>query len=348
MRPRPTSVDESVTRVAIVNDVAGVGSLQTRILNQAGDDAAFIDLPKPGGSWPLYAKVFTVPVRLAQYVPIIRKLRRGDYDVIHIHFLSHGFIGPLIGKPFVLHGHGHDVHTNLKNPFYRAISRYAMKRARAIYYVTPDLAPFLAGFEDKSHLLPNPLEPMFFANVKPPTQLRKVLFFTRLYPIKGPEEIFESTPELAKLVDVSAISWGPLGPALREKFGHVVRFIDRVPREQVPALIDSFDAVIGQMKLGILSLSELEAMARGRVVFMHLDRSLYPDDPPPVVDVRDGVELVAAVRRLQQDPAAMRRLSDAGRDWVARHHSVEGFLRVLRAGYGEAKPDVEPAPVAVS
>lgn len=336
-----------MTRVAIVNDVAGVGSLQTRILNQAGDEAAFIDLPKPGGSWPLYAKVFTVPVRLAQYVPIIRKLRRDDFDLVHIHFLSHGFIGPLIGKPFVLHGHGHDVHTNLRNPFYRWVSRFAMKRARAIYYVTPDLAPFLADFADKSYLLPNPLEPMFFTKVKPPAELRRVLFFTRLYPIKGPEEIFESTPELARLVDVSAISWGPLGPALRERFGHAVHFIDRVPREQVPALIDSFDAVIGQMKLGILSLSELEAMARGRVVLMRLDRSLYPDDPPPVVDVRDGQELVEAVRRLQRDPREMRRLSDAGRDWVARHHSVEGFLKVLRRGYGLGEAVAEPSPVTV-
>jgi glycosyltransferase involved in cell wall biosynthesis len=336
-----------VTRVAIVNDVAGVGSLQTRILNQAGDDAAFIDLPKPGGSWPLYAKVFTVPVRLAQYVPIVRKLRRGDYDLIHIHFLSHGFIGPLIGKPFVLHGHGHDVHTNLKNPFYRALSHFAMKRARAIYYVTPDLAPFLTDFADKSYLLPNPLEPMFFANVKPPTDLRKLLFFTRLYPIKGPEEVFGSTPELARFVDVSAISWGPLGPMLRERFGHAVHFIDRVPREEVPSLIDSFDGVIGQMKLGILSLSELEAMARGRVVFMRLDRSLYPDDPPPVVDISDGPELVEAVQRLQQDPDELRRLSDQGRDWVARHHSVDGFLRVLRRGYGVEERIEEPSPVPV-
>jgi glycosyltransferase involved in cell wall biosynthesis len=339
-----------LTRIAIINDVAGVGSLQTRILNGAGYEAEFIDLPKPGGSWPLYAKLLILPARLAAYVPIILRLRRGEYDLVHVHFVSQGFIGVLSGKPFVIHGHGHDLHTNMKNPLLRWISRAAMKRARAIFYVTPDLAPHVDEFASKAYLLPNPLEPAFFNNVEPPRQLRKVLLFTRLYPIKGPEEVFEAAPELAKLVDVSAISWGPLGPALREKYGHTVHFVDRVPRDQVPHLIDSYDAVIGQMKLGILSLSELEAMARGRLVFMRLDRSLYPNDPPPVVDVADGTALVEAVRRLQADPAEMERITAAGRAWVARRHGVDGFLRTLGHGYGatEAEPIAPPAAVPVA
>ncbi len=106
-----------------------------------------------------------------------------------------------------------------------------------------------------------------------------------------------------------------------------------MPHEQVPSLIDGFDAVIGQMKLGILSLSELEAMARGRIVFMRLDRSLYPGDPPPVVDVSDGDELLAAILRLQNDADEIARLSNAGREWVARRHGLESYLSVLRQGY---------------
>ena len=324
-------------RIAIVNDVAGVGRLQAKLLNASGYSADFIDLPKPGASWPLYAKFLILPVRLALYVPIIWRIRRGNYDLVHIHFVSQGFIGQLAGKPYFVHAHGHDLHTNMANPVLRWVSRRAMTRARAIFYVTPDLAQYLTEFRSKSYLLPNPLEPEFFEKVQTPTKLRKVLIFTRLYPVKGPEEIFEAAPRLAKSVDLTAISWGPMAVRLRERFGQFVKFIDRVPHRQVASLIDGFDAVIGQMKLGILSLSELEAMARGRIVFMRLDQSLYADDPPPVVDVKSGDELVAAVERLQNDSDEVARLSNAGREWVARRHGLESYFKVLREGYSEER-----------
>ncbi len=320
-------------RIAIVNDVAGVGSLQARILNAAGYSADFIDLPKPGASWPFLAKLLVLPVRLVQYIPIIRQLRDTNYDFVHIHFVSQGFIGQFVGKPYFIHGHGHDLHANMSNPLLRWVSRRAMKGARAIFYVTPDLAQYLAEFRSKSYLLPNPLEPEFFQGVTAPSALRKVLIFTRLYPVKGPEEIFAASPQLAKSVELTAISWGPMSGRMREMFGRYVKFIDRVPHEQVPSLIDGFDAVIGQMKLGILSLSELEAMARGRIVFMRLDQSLYADDPPPVVNVGGGEDLEAAILRLQKDPAEIARLSKAGREWVARRHGLESYLTVLRRGY---------------
>jgi glycosyltransferase involved in cell wall biosynthesis len=284
-----------------------------------------------------------LPFRLALYVPIISRLRRDSYDWLHVHFASQGFIGLLARKPFFVHAHGADLHINLKNPLLRWVSRRSMQKARAIFYVTPELLPYLTEFRSKSHLLPNPLEPVFFQELKLPASLRKVLIFTRLYPIKGPEQIFEATPELSELVSLTAVSWGPLSAGLSERYGKFVTFIGRVPRDEVPRLLDGFDAVIGQMRLGILSLSELESMARGRVVFMHLDRSLYVDDPPPVVDVADAGALVAAVRRLQKDPDEMSRLAHAGRDWVSRHHSVEGYLRILGGVYATAGLPLTPA-----
>jgi glycosyltransferase involved in cell wall biosynthesis len=315
-----------------------VGSLQAKLLNAAGYSATFIDLPKPGATWPLWAKVLTLPVRLARYVPIVWHLRRRNFDLVHIHFVSQGFIGRFVGKPYFVHAHGHDLHTNMANPLLRWVSRLGLKHARAIFYVTPDLAQYLTEFRSKSYLLPNPLEPEFFENVQPPTGLRKVLIFTRLYPVKGPGEIFAAALVLSKSVELTAISWGPMAAGLRERFGQYVKFIDRVPHQLVAGLIDGFDAVIGQMKLGILSLSELEAMARGRPVFMRLDNSLYPDDPPPVVDVKDGEELVAAVLRLQASPGEMERVGSSGREWVARNHGVDGYLKVLRRVYEQGAP----------
>jgi len=338
-------VKNSLPRIAIVNDVAGVGSLQARVLRDAGYAVDFIDLPKPGASWPLYAKMLILPVRLALYLPIVWRLRRRPYAWVHIHVVSYGLLGMLAGKPFYVQGHGYDVHTSLAKPMIGWLSRVAMRRARAIFYVTPDLAPFLAEFHAKAYLLPNPLEPAFFEGVRVPGKLEKMLLFTRLYPIKAPEAVFAASPELAKSVTLAAIAWGPMTEQLRETYGRYVEFIDRVPHDQAPALVDRFDAVIGQMKLGILSLSELEAMARGRVVFMHLDGSLYAEDPPPVVQVDDAAGLVAAVRRLQERPQEMLQLSLAGREWIARHHTAQSHLRVLRSVVGVVE---EPANEAVA
>jgi O-antigen ligase/glycosyltransferase involved in cell wall biosynthesis len=331
--PKRTARASHPLRVAVVNDIAGVGSLQARLLREAGYAADFMDLPKPGASLPFPAKLLLLPVRLVAYIPVIWRLRRTPYDWLHIHFVSQGFIALLVGKPYFIHGHGADLHTNLHNPLLRWVSRLSMRHAKAIFYVTPDLEPYLKEFKSKAHLLPNALEPAFFEGIHPPVELRKVLIFTRLYPIKGPEAIFEAVPALSELVSLTAISWGPLSAGLRERYGGLVRFIDRIPHEQVPSMVDGFDAVIGQMKLGILSLSELESLARGRVVFMHLDRALYADDPPPVVDVADGAALVAAMRRLQSDRDERQRRSHAGREWVARHHSVKNHLRILRQAY---------------
>jgi O-antigen ligase len=336
--------DPQVNRVAVINDVAGMGRLQARVLNEAGYSADFIELPKPGARWSPFVKLLIMPLRLAMYLPVIGQVRRIAYDWLHIHFASQGFIGVLAGKPFFVHAHGADLHINLTNPLLRWVSRLAMQKATAIFYVTPELLQYLTEFRSKSYLLPNPLEPAFFEEISLPPSLRKILIFTRLYPIKGPEEIFEATPELSELVSLTAVSWGPLSARLSDRYRKFVTFINRVPHEQIPSMVDGFDAVIGQMRLGILSLSELESMARGRVVFMHLDRSLYMDDPPPVVDVADAAGLVAAVRRLQQDPAEMSRLARAGREWVARHHSAENYLRILRGVYATSGLPLSPVP----
>src|SRR5207249_11305258 len=212
----------SLPRIAIVNDVAGIGRLQARVMSEAGYAVDFLDLPKPGASLPLYAKVLILPIRIAAYLPIIWRLRRAEYAWVHVHFLSYGLFGWLTGKPYYVHGHGHDVHTNLAKPLIGWISRLGMRHARAIFYVTPDLAPYLAEFREKAYLLPNPLEPAFFDGVETPSKLEKVLLFTRLYPIKAPEQVLAASPELAKFVSMSAIAWGPLTAELREKYGRFV------------------------------------------------------------------------------------------------------------------------------
>ncbi len=320
-------------RVALVNDVAGVAQVEMEILKGAGFEVDFYELPLLGASWPAIAKALALPVRLAAYLPVIRKLRRGNYQLLHIHFVSQGVVGLAVGKPFFIHAHGSDLHANFKNPLKRALSLLVLRRARGIFYVTPNLRTYLEPFAQKAHLLGNPLDISLFPPRRTISTISEVLIFTRLDQIKGVDRIFERAPELAALVNLTTIAWGPLTGDYAKRYAPFVRFIAPVPHNEIPTLLQQFDAVVGQMGQGVLGLSELEALGAGRIVFANLDVKLYPDDPPPVVDIKDGGELVRELRSLMGNPDQIQALSQAGPHWVERHHSPQKHLEGLRREY---------------
>jgi glycosyltransferase involved in cell wall biosynthesis len=335
-----------VGRVAIVNDVAGVARLEVVALRDAGWQADFHDLPKPGAGWPRWLKPVALPLRILFSIPVILRLRRGSYDAVHVHFVSQGFVGAASGRPFFLHAHGSDLHLNLSNPLLRAWSRMWMRRARGIFYVTPNLLPYLRDYADKAALVPNPVDTARFKNIATPERLANVLVFMRLDPIKGAETVFAAIDDIARLAQIAAMDWGPLANGYREKFGAKIQFVAPVAHSEVPALLGRFDAVIGQMGQGVPGLSELEALAAGRVVLMRLDSSLAGADPPPVVNVTDGGALVEQIGALQADPPQLRRLSSAGRAWVERNHSLRAHAEVLIRQYVSLTPVAEARPPA--
>jgi len=87
------------------------------------------------------------------------------------------------------------------------------------------------------------------------------------------------------------------------------------------------------MRQGVPGLSELEAMAAGRVVLMALDPRLYPTNPPPVVNVQSAPQIAQRLRDMDGDPAEIGRLSRAGRDWVEANHSLRAHAEALIRAY---------------
>src|SRR5207245_9307275 len=99
-------------RVGVVNDVAGVASYQAALMREAGYDVEFHSIPQLGASWPALAKWLVMPVRLAQLVPLIATLRRREYDVLHLHSVSLGFVGMVAGTPDAINAHVSHLHPN--------------------------------------------------------------------------------------------------------------------------------------------------------------------------------------------------------------------------------------------
>ena len=324
-----------MARIALVHDIAGVAAVQAEILRGAGHEVEQIALPTYGASWRWPAKAFALPFRLAAYTPTVARLRRGRYAVIHIHFLSQGIVGVLLGREFFVQAHGSDLHLNLNDPIYRWITRFVLERARAVFYVTPNLRAHLDRYRSKLVYLPNPVA-MPEAD-EAPTEMKDVLIFTRLHPVKGADVIFPAVERLSTMVRVTALDYGPLAPDYITRYGRWVTFVKPMPHDAIAAFIREFDVVIGQMRQGVLGLMEIESLAAGRAVIAAVNRDLYADDPPPVVAASTPDEIVDAVRELRGDPRELARLAEAGRLWVKRNHSYERHLELLESTYFREK-----------
>jgi hypothetical protein len=106
----------------LVHEIAGVAKVQAQGLRDAGHEVDQIALSQIGASWGWPVKGLAIPLLLASHLPAIRKLRSNHYDIVHIHWLSQGIVGLLIGGPFFAQAHGSDLHVNLRNLVLRMLT----------------------------------------------------------------------------------------------------------------------------------------------------------------------------------------------------------------------------------
>ena len=168
-------------------------------------------------------------------MPTILRLRRTGYDVVHIHWVPRGIIGILSGRPFLVQAHGSDLHAHVNTAGLYSLCRAVLERARTIFYVTPNLEPFIHRFASKAVYLPNPVN-VRAAGLSPraPERVRRVVIFMRLDPVKGVEKVFPAAERLAGLgIEITALHWGSLADEYAGRYGGAVRFVDPVPHDRV-------------------------------------------------------------------------------------------------------------------
>jgi glycosyltransferase involved in cell wall biosynthesis len=97
-----------------------------------------------------------------------------------------------------------------------------------------------------------------------------------------------------------------------------VRFVDRVPNADLPAVYGDADLYISGLGIGGVSIPVLEAAASGLPL---IGVRPYPGVEPEIVDQlgmvtdRDPVSLADAIRRLANDPDERTRLGRRAREW---------------------------------
>ena len=309
-------------RILHIHDIANVGSTLVAGLQQIGYAAELrrLNLAVPHGS--TLAKLLASPLRLREMQRVNDEVKRGRYDIIHIHFAYLGWLGLLGHYPYFLHCHGSDIRRDLKDWRRRWFIEKSIQRAQKVFFATPDLADILLPLRPDAIFLPNPLNTDQFHPL--PQQIHKplkLLLGSAFYTVKGIESamaglqaIIQQYPE----IQVTAFALGPEYPRYQESPGF--RFIKPVSHVDMPTLYHNHDLVIGQFKIGSLGMVELESLACGKPVICYYVKNQYDTSPPPVINAQSTTQITESIAYLSQNPAEILVLGQRGRQWITETH----------------------------
>lgn len=336
----PSSSTTRPIRVLYVNDVAFViqtlapylsdEKVQAEIVGRSAGDPTI-------GRTPFAANVLAIRRGLHA---------RGKFDLIHVNYGLFGMFSLTRRLPTVLHLHGSDVRpsTSIRGKLANLLSRLGMHYCAQVWYSTPDLATHLDGLQLDHRFMPNPVGNEFFQMPirapSPPT----VLFAVPLTRLKGADMGIRAMRELSDFggdFRIQAFGFGPLPEevdALRQAIPAGVEVLSWSPHVDMPRVFAEASVVVGQLHLGCLGITELEAMAAGKPLVTNLDKPLsqseayYSEDPPavacntPEAVARSAWELLADGKRAGE-------LGRKGRDWARRYHSPQGVANLYREAY---------------
>lgn len=278
-------------KVVQVGSVAGSAQLLEQVMPEV------VSVPFRQAGARSRVKIAAAPLRVAEALRVARIVRRARPDVVHVHWVPNGIVGPLIGAPWVLHAHGSDVRAGKRRKLYRPL----LRMADALLCSTPDLVP-LTGAEH----LPMPME---FRERGAGDEWDVGIACTPI-PVKG-------TVVAEAAVAGRDRMWRTTTPIPREDF------IERMARTRV---------IVGQLVLGVIGNVALEAMSVGRPVIAYVDPRWYPE-PPPVLNARTVEDVRTHVGRMLADPEEADRVGRAGQAWVRRYHDPAAVREQLAGVY---------------
>lgn len=329
-------------RVAEINDIAFVATEIGQGLRERGHTVDMFYPRLVGARLHPNIKPITGPVRALDWLDLIRRIRAGRYDVVHIHYAYLGNIGAMGGFPYILHCHGTDLRGS--TAFTRPLIRNAIQQARHVFYSTPDLAGWLLPQRPDAEFLPNPIDTRLFAPQSPASSHAAAWVCCALTEVKGAGRILRACEVLARThpnLRISAFGGGEYTTAFR-RLPNVTLYA-RHPRERLPQIINEHGIVIGQARLGSAGMAELESMACGRPVVTWFNEGRAYAETPPFLSAVDGEDIARVVGRLADDPALRDRVGAEGRAWVERHHGLDRIVRrveevALAVARGEPVP----------
>jgi glycosyltransferase involved in cell wall biosynthesis len=185
--------------------------------------------------------------------------------------------------PYGIHFHGSDIrdwrqsHT-LWRSMVKLIEYRVLKQAKYVAASTPDLITYVRPLRPDSFFIPNPIDFQVFNRSVSKIWLEKAPVFLsphRMDRTKGHELIWKAISKTRNDFVLLQPDWGwePYWSRLKKDAPKNVEFIPLIPRSKIASYYISVYGVIGQMNLGVVGMSELEAAACGTPVFCYTNDS---------------------------------------------------------------------------
>lgn len=322
-------------RILHIHDIANVGTTLVEGLRQLGHEAELRRLNLAAPQSATLTKLLVSPLRLREMLRVNQQVRRGRYDIVHIHFAYLGWLGILGRYPYFLHCHGSDVRRDLKDWRRRWFIEKSLQRAKKVFFATPDLADIVRPIRPDAIFLPNPVNTaQFHLQPRPTGSHSKILLGSAFYPIKGIELAMQGLQEIVHRypqIEITAFAVGPEYPRYQNSPGF--RFISPVPHSEIVALYHAHDLIVGQFNIGSLGMVELESMACGRPVICHYVENQSYASPPPIINAHSATEITEKIAYLLENPPELQMIGEASRAWVAKFHDYRQIANKLLVIY---------------
>ncbi|MCI0521778.1 MAG: glycosyltransferase family 4 protein [Chloroflexi bacterium] len=329
-------------KVLHVNDVASVGANLVAGLQKVGVKAELYQ-PTVRNFRNRSASRLTLPlVRTREAFALRRKVYTEQVDLLHVHYASLAYLALIAGLPFLLHCHGSDLRLDLHKPVLRQLTLLALRRARMVFYPTPDLKSLVAPYRPDAIFLPNPVNTTDFSPADNPSPNLLPLFsISRLDGVKGAENlvhamtlIWQQAPETQIAMFEHGDSYAQYGSWM-DANRHRIILIGKTPYNEMPLVINQYQVILGQQnyRVSALGMSELEAMACAKpVVCAFAYPNAYPEAPP--VYASPSPEAAAQfVLDLLSDQTLINQSGLNSRQWVTTYHRQETVAATLLAHY---------------
>jgi glycosyltransferase involved in cell wall biosynthesis len=331
-------------KILHINNVADMGRLLSEALNEEGFDTYFLDISSKTAKLPNFLKYLLFLERLFPVWQIWKFILKNKIDVIHVHYFSAFIWFWFFPGKKILHAHGCDVRTTAK--WRILINRFLIKKADLVLYSTPDLKACIDDLQHESYFLPNITEEnlIYKALEKPKGDLpqrKKILFYSSLSEIKGAKAALEAIKQVKSKnndVDAYVLDFGDLSHLVGQ---YPVIPLPKQKKENLFQLASEMDFILGQLHLGAIGVSELEAMLLGKNIIANFQYAKsYPTPPPLFSTSEDPAEISKIMLEMLEGKVPLHSKEEIA-NWVRTFHGKVGVTHQLISYYENTLKDVK-------
>ncbi len=320
-------------KVLHINDIAFVGSSLLVQQQKVNPDYELVEMPKPLAEFPLPLKIFGIFERWSFARKIKKRVRLEGFNLIHIHFVSSALWFLNLKIPIIVHAHGSDVRVNSLNIIRRLLNFFILWRANFIFYSTPDLKMYFDRWSHKCAFVPNPIDCEMFFLPKRVSPKKDILLYSALSEIKGADIAVDALNIIKSKFPHLKISVLGFGTMVNRLDLSNLEVLEKVPRTELPQLIQDYKLILGQFRVGAIGMSDLEALSAEKVVMTYFKFNEVYDEDIPIVNVHLIKDLVEQMEKFINNPHGFDNLMEKARPWIIKFHGVEKIVERIGKHY---------------